>query len=259
MNNSNDTPRAENDDPRSNGQDKWHTDPAFQQQRVDNYLVRLDIGGVTSHVGGQQVVDDRFPWLRPVADRPSLDCCGTRVFTGRAEPVQWCADESYARDLLGRRYDPHVAPINHFVDMLRRVHPDRFIPYVAPTFGGTNARMLALFQDPGPMTNPRNPRGSGMLCVENADETAARHKSFLAEYKIDTCDILSWNAYPWYGPTCTETRRTALARMSWRQHEPYLNFCQCCPTLRLSCCTVSSRRRHGRDSTSTHQSRSAGA
>ncbi|SEB29090.1 hypothetical protein SAMN04490239_0188 [Rhodococcus koreensis] len=113
--------------------------------------------------------------------------------------MQWCADESYARDLLGRRYDPHVAPINHFVDMLRRVHPDRFIPYVAPTFGGTNARMLALFQDPGPMTNPRNPRGSGMLCVENADETAARHKSFLAEYKIDTCDILSWNAYPWYG------------------------------------------------------------
>ncbi|MGZ0145419.1 uracil-DNA glycosylase family protein [Rhodococcus qingshengii] len=49
------------------------------------------------------------------------------------------------------------------------------------------------------MTNPKRPGGSEMLCVENADETAARHKAFLAEYKIDTCDILSWNAYPWYG------------------------------------------------------------
>ncbi|MFZ2527003.1 MAG: uracil-DNA glycosylase [Rhodococcus sp. (in: high G+C Gram-positive bacteria)] len=113
--------------------------------------------------------------------------------------MQWCSDESYARDLLRRRYDPHVAPINTFVDKLRRVHSHRFIPYVASTFGGTNARLLALFQDPGPMTNPANPRGSGMLCVENDDETAARHKAFLAEYKIDTCDILSWNAYPWYG------------------------------------------------------------
>lgn len=38
-----------------------------------------------------------------------------------------------------------------------------------------------------------------MLCVDNADQTAARHKMFLSEYKIDICDILTWNAYPWYG------------------------------------------------------------
>lgn len=49
--------------------------------------------------------------------------------------MQWCEDESYVRDLLRRRYDPHVAPINCFVDKLRRVHPERFIPYVAATFG----------------------------------------------------------------------------------------------------------------------------
>lgn len=113
--------------------------------------------------------------------------------------MQWCSDEAYAHDLRGRCWTaPHVAPLNQFVDELRVIHPDRYVPYIAPTFGGTNARVLALFQDPGPMTFPEN-GGSGMLCIENDDEMSARHKAFLAEYKIDTCDVVTWNAYPWFG------------------------------------------------------------
>lgn len=110
--------------------------------------------------------------------------------------VQWCSDERYVKDLLRRRYSGPVGELNEFVDKLRVQYPDRFVPYIAPTFGGWNARLLALAQDPGPKTVPSN-GGSGMLCVENDDPTATRHKSFLAEYGIDVCDVVAWNSCPW--------------------------------------------------------------
>ncbi|MCA4997308.1 hypothetical protein HWD35_21525 [Tsukamurella tyrosinosolvens] len=101
--------------------------------------------------------------------------------------MQWCSNQLYREDLLRRRYDSHVRPINKLVDQLRIEQPDKFIPYVAPTYGGTNARLLALLQDPGPKTDPRNANGSGMLCIENDDESAARYKMFLAGAGIDIC------------------------------------------------------------------------
>ncbi|RYF60573.1 MAG: uracil-DNA glycosylase [Comamonadaceae bacterium] len=114
------------------------------------------------------------------------------------EPAQRCADPAYVRELERRIYDPHVKPINQLVDQLRAEHPNRFVPYVAPTFGGTNARLLALFQSPGPRADPRM-GGSGMLCVENDDPTAARHKGYLELYDIDVRDVVSWNTFPWPG------------------------------------------------------------
>ncbi|ETT24128.1 Uracil-DNA glycosylase superfamily [Rhodococcus rhodochrous ATCC 21198] len=119
--------------------------------------------------------------------------------------MQWGADQPYVADLLRRRGDAHVGDLNEFVDKLRLQYPDRFVPYVAPTFGGVNARLLALFQEPGPKTVPAN-GGSGMLCIDNDDRTAARHKAFLAEYMIDICDVVSWNAYPWLSPDTGKNR-----------------------------------------------------
>ncbi|KAF0969887.1 uracil-DNA glycosylase [Gordonia sp. YY1] len=115
--------------------------------------------------------------------------------------MQWCSSRPYRDDLFRRRYEPHVARINKLVDRLRAEHPERFIPYVAPTYGGENARVLALLQDPGPKTNPENMNGSGMLCIENVDGSAERYKMFLAKYGIDVCDIQAWNAFPWYATT----------------------------------------------------------
>lgn len=112
--------------------------------------------------------------------------------------VPWCSNQLYREDLLRRRYDPHVRPINELVDQLRIEQPDKFIPYVAPTYGGTNARLLALLQDPGPKTDPRNANGSGMLCIENADLSAERYKTFLANAGIDVCDMQAWNVFPWH-------------------------------------------------------------
>ena len=129
-----------------------------------------------------------------------------------ARQMQWCSDEAYVQDLRSRSWrDPHVAPLNQFVDELSAIHPDRFVPRIAPTFGGTNARLLALFQDPGLMTSPEN-GGSGMLCIDNDDETSARHKAFLTEYKIDTCDVVTWNAYPWFGANRYASKKNRTTR-----------------------------------------------
>jgi hypothetical protein len=95
---------------------------------------------------------------------------------------------------MDSRYLSHVAPINHMVDELRT--GGDWLPYVAPTYGGVNARMLAILRDPGPKT--RDEGGSGMLSVDNDDPTAQRYLSFLTSAGIPLGELLAWNAYPWY-------------------------------------------------------------
>ena len=81
---------------------------------------------------------------------------------------------------------PHVAPVNALVDELR--DPSRgYVPYVAPVYGGVNARVLNIFRDPGPKARAEH-GGSGFLCPENDDASAERFATLL------DC----WNAYPWY-------------------------------------------------------------
>lgn len=104
-------------------------------------------------------------------------------------------DPAYRAQLLDARYEPHIAPFNQYVDALREERGE-WLPYVAPTYGGVNARLLSLFQDPGPKTRDGN--GSGMLCVENPDESAARYLRLLTDAGIEVSDTLSWNSYPWY-------------------------------------------------------------
>lgn len=112
---------------------------------------------------------------------------------------QRCRDRAYREDLYGRRYDPSVRPINEYVDKLR-AERGVSIPYVAPTYGGVDARLLTLMQDPGPKTDLANADGSGMICLENVDLSAARQKFFLDEAGIRNSEIVSWNAYPWRKP-----------------------------------------------------------
>jgi Uracil DNA glycosylase superfamily len=95
---------------------------------------------------------------------------------------------------------PHVAPINDLVDELIEPPPPDgrgWIPYVAPVYGGVNARVLCIQRDPGPMTNSKG-RGSGFLCPENDDATAERFATLLDNAGIAVSTILAWNAYPWY-------------------------------------------------------------
>lgn len=125
--------------------------------------------------------------------------------------MQWCSDATYREDLYRRRYDPHVRPVNELVDQLREERDGAFVPYVAPTYGGVNARLLALLQDPGPKTSTDNHNGSGMLCIENADPTAERYKALLAGAGIDVCDIQAWNSFPWQPATTVRRGHRTLA------------------------------------------------
>ncbi|NQU46925.1 MAG: uracil-DNA glycosylase [Chlorobium sp.] len=95
------------------------------------------------------------------------------------------------------RYDHHIAPINQYVDTLRKQAEKGSVPYVPPMYGGINARLLSLMRDPGPMTQDAA-GGSGFICMENDDPTAERISNYFAGVHIPAGDIVPWNAYPWY-------------------------------------------------------------
>ncbi len=91
---------------------------------------------------------------------------------------------------------PHVAPINALIDELRD-EGRGWVPYVAPLYGGIDAKLLSILRDPGPMTNLEK-QGSGFLCLENDDAAAERFATLLAEARISPEQMTPWNAYPWY-------------------------------------------------------------
>jgi hypothetical protein len=92
---------------------------------------------------------------------------------------------------------PHVAPLTAFVERLRASHPDAAIPYFDPTEAGTKARILSLFEAPGPRATP--PAGSGFVSADNDDQTAQNMWTFLREAGIDRGEqYVAWNVVPWY-------------------------------------------------------------
>jgi hypothetical protein len=104
------------------------------------------------------------------------------------------ADKEFKKQQGDRRYDTHVALINYYVDHLSSKGQ---IPYVAPLYGGVNATLLSILRDPGPMTQ-NNDKGSGFICMENDDQTAEALYNHYKAAGISACDIVPWNAYPWY-------------------------------------------------------------
>ena len=92
---------------------------------------------------------------------------------------------------------PHVAPINALVDELIDPAGRGWVPYVAPAYGGVNARVLNIHRDPGPKTHS-DLGGSGFLSPENDDASAERFATLLDSAGIAVGETLSWNAYPWY-------------------------------------------------------------
>jgi hypothetical protein len=120
-------------------------------------------------------------------------------------------EAGFREDQWTRRYEPHVAPINRFVDELC-TQREESVPYVAPMYGGVNARLLSVLRDPGPMTQEVN-RGSGFLCMENDDASAALIHDLFSSAGIDATHVVPWNAYPWYinrAPKAAELERGAV-------------------------------------------------
>jgi hypothetical protein len=111
---------------------------------------------------------------------------------------------AFRADQHARLHEAHIKPITDLVDELSRVG-NGFIPYVAPLYGGINAEVLTILQDPGPKT--QSDAGSGMLCAENDDPTAELFSNCLDAAGLDVARTIPWNAYPWYinkSPTASQ-------------------------------------------------------
>jgi uracil-DNA glycosylase len=98
---------------------------------------------------------------------------------------------------------PRIAPITDLVTSLRQQTAQE-VPYVAPIYGGTEARLLMVLTSPGRATHP-GPGGTGFLCIENSDRAAATVKNLLSEAGISPREMTPWNACPWFtgGPSPT--------------------------------------------------------
>lgn len=72
------------------------------------------------------------------------------------------------------------------------------VPQFDPAEAGDEARVLFVFEAPGPMTNAGNKRpGSGFISVDNNDATAANMWNARNEAGLHD-GALAWNIVPWY-------------------------------------------------------------
>ncbi|MCW2634770.1 MAG: hypothetical protein JWQ99_1137 [Blastococcus sp.] len=178
------------------------------------YLARADhqAGGGTLAGEWDAVLSalSGHPAARP-EDRPPADAGPPTAVTGGLLPSVFSSEPQRHRDPAfltakrGRLWEPHVAPVNRFVDLIRTEIatantpadgpvPEVFVPYTDPDSGGTAARILFVLESPaGPAA-----LGSGMLSADNDDGTA---KNMWLAYKSSGMPRtygLHWNAVPWY-------------------------------------------------------------
>lgn len=117
------------------------------------------------------------------------------------------------RDSKRRRIrEPHVAPLNALADEIAAVRglPLGEVPYVDPDLGGIHAQVLGVAANPGPMTDLTSQGGSGMLSLENNDESAAFCHREYNRVGVPWTAIVHWNAVPF--PTQERTPNAAEKR-----------------------------------------------
>jgi hypothetical protein len=108
---------------------------------------------------------------------------------------------------VGAHTEPHMEPINAFVDKIRDKDGRGWVPYIAPHHGGTDAQVLSILRDPGPAAH--SDKGSGFLSVENDDPTAERQARLFETHGISPRIVLPWNAYPWYINAAPDAKQSA--------------------------------------------------
>lgn len=105
------------------------------------------------------------------------------------------ADPSWLADQVANLYAPHVRGINEFVDGLHNPEAGLWAPHVAPHHAHTPT-VLSVLRDPG--NGAHHATGSGVLCIENDDQTSARQRALFDEVGLTASDLVPWNAYPFY-------------------------------------------------------------
>lgn len=94
---------------------------------------------------------------------------------------------------IGKLQDSHMAPLMQFVEHIRVERPGDAVPWFDPDDGGVRARLLLLFEAPGPQA-----RGSNFISAENPDPTARNTLVLREEAGIRPDEVLHWNIVPWF-------------------------------------------------------------
>lgn len=105
-------------------------------------------------------------------------------------------DPEFVAEMRAAAFEPHIAAVNELVRALRQERPDLSMPFVAPHYDATRARVLSLLSNPGPRAD--GGQGSGFLSSENDDGTAARLGAIYERVGAGSADVVPWNAFPWY-------------------------------------------------------------
>lgn len=78
-----------------------------------------------------------------------------------------------------------------------RKHPNVFVPDFDPAEAGICARVLFVFEAPGPKTKPSE-GGSGFISVDNNDPSAATIWQLRKDADIREYEATHWNTVGWY-------------------------------------------------------------
>jgi hypothetical protein len=126
-------------------------------------------------------------------------------------PLEFTVDEPRAhrnpavvRWKLSRLEEPHVASLNAWVRQVRaECGGGESVPWFDPAGGGIYAPIVMLLEAPGARAvgagSPRpDANGSGIISVDNDDQTAATCHRYLRETGIRRDQVVSWNIVPWY-------------------------------------------------------------
>lgn len=95
---------------------------------------------------------------------------------------------------LGLLQGPHISPLTHFVNQIRRTENlNGEVPHFDPLDGGIEAKFLFVLEAPGPRAV-----ASGFISRNNPDESAKNMFQLLNEAGVARGETLLWNIVPWY-------------------------------------------------------------
>jgi hypothetical protein len=113
---------------------------------------------------------------------------------------------------------PHIAPLTAYAAKLR-LRGCVEVPEFDPLDGCVDARVLFLFEKPGPMTADGNSyggrSGSGFISRNNDDPTAEATFAFMQEAGIPRKLTVIWNVIPWWNGTRKVTRSELCDGAGW--------------------------------------------
>ncbi|WP_129978071.1 hypothetical protein [Rhodococcus sp. Q1] len=102
---------------------------------------------------------------------------------------------SVRADRAAHIYAPHVEPINRLVDTISNERQVENLPYLDPTFGGTEASVLLMLKAPEADADPSR-SGARFLSLDNDDPVAARIFEACSKEGIDRSSLVAWNICP---------------------------------------------------------------